>query len=66
MAAAKESSAPSAASLSASITNDAETALVSLGYKPQQAAHAIAQVLKANPEIEDSEQLIRQSLKSMA
>lgn len=59
-------SAPSAASLSTSITNDAETALVSLGYKPQQAAHAIAQVLKANPEIEDSEQLIRQSLKSMA
>ena len=62
----KGSSAPSAASLSTSITNDAETALVSLGYKPQQAAHAIAQVLKANPEIEDSEQLIRQSLKSMA
>jgi len=62
----EESSAPSAASVSASITNDAETALVSLGYKPQQAAHAIAQVLKANPEIEDSEQLIRQSLKSMA
>lgn len=60
------SSAPSAASLSTSITNDAETALVSLGYKPQQAAHAIAQVLKSNPEIEDSEQLIRQSLKSMA
>jgi len=62
----EESSVPSAASLSASITNDAETALVSLGYKPQQAAHAIAQVLKANSEIEDSEQLIRQSLKSMA
>lgn len=50
----------------ASITNDAETALISLGYKPQQAAHAIAQVLKANPEIQDSEELIRQSLKSMA
>ena len=62
----EERSAPSAASVSASITNDAETALVSLGYKPQQAAHAIAQVLKANSEIEDSEQLIRQSLKSMA
>lgn len=50
----------------ASITNDAETALISLGYKPQQAAHAIAQVLKAHPEIQDSEELIRQSLKSMA
>ncbi len=49
-----------------SINNDAETALVSLGYKPQQAAHAIAQVLKANPQINDSEELIRQSLKSMA
>lgn len=49
-----------------SITNDAETALVSLGYKPQQAAHAIAQVLKAHPKIGDSEELIRHSLKSMA
>lgn len=54
------------APVSASITNDAETALVSLGYKPQQAAHAIAAVLKANPEITRSEELIRRSLKSMA
>ena len=54
------------APVSASITNDAETALVSLGYKPQQAAHAIAAVLKANPEITGSEELIRRSLKSMA
>lgn len=52
--------------VSASITNDAETALISLGYKPQQAAHAIAAVLKANPEITGSEELIRRSLKSMA
>lgn len=51
---------------SLSITSDAETALVSLGYKPQQAAYAIAQVLKAKPEITDSETLIRQALKSMA
>ncbi|GJM13936.1 MAG: Holliday junction ATP-dependent DNA helicase RuvA [Pseudohongiella sp.] len=51
---------------SSSMTNDAETALVSLGYKPQQAAHAIAQVLKAQPQIKDSEELIRHSLKSMA
>lgn len=49
-----------------SIRKDAETALISLGYKPQQAAHAIAQVLKTNPGIADSEELIRQSLKSMA
>ncbi len=51
---------------SSSMTKDAEAALVSLGYKPQQAAHAIAQVLKAKPNISDSEQLIRQSLKSLA
>jgi len=50
----------------ASITSDAETALISLGYKPQQAAHAIAAVLKTNPEILGSEELIRHSLKSMA
>ena len=52
--------------VSASITNDAETALISLGYKPQQAAHAIAAVLKTNPKIQGSEELIRHSLKSMA
>ena len=45
---------------------DAEIAMVSLGYKPQQAARAISQVLKNNPEIDDSEELIRFSLKSMA
>lgn len=48
------------------ITREAETALVSLGYKPQQAARAIAQVLKDNPEIAESETLIRLALKSMA
>jgi len=53
-------------SASSSIMNDAETALISLGYKPQQAAHAIAQALKINPEIGNSEELIRYSLKSMA
>ena len=44
---------------------DAEIAMVSLGYKPQQASRAISQVLKNNPEIDDSEELIRFSLKSM-
>ena len=53
-------------SAGASINSDAETALISLGYKPQQAAHAIAAVLKTNPEIQGSEELIRHSLKSMA
>ncbi|PCJ27799.1 MAG: Holliday junction branch migration protein RuvA [SAR86 cluster bacterium] len=47
------------------MSKDAETALISLGYKPQQAAHAIAQVMKNNPDIGDSEELIRQALKSM-
>ncbi len=48
------------------MANDAETALISLGYKPQQAAHAIARALTAKPDISDSGQLIRQSLKTMA
>lgn len=63
---AEVSTGEKSAVFSTSIINDTETALISLGYKPQQAAHAIAQVLKANPEISDSEQLIRESLKSMA
>lgn len=49
-----------------SMTRDAETALVGLGYKPAQAARAIARVLNENPDIADSEELIRLSLKSMA
>lgn len=48
-----------------SMSRDAETALVSLGYKPQQASRAISQVVKDNPEIVDSEALIRLALKSM-
>ena len=48
-----------------SFIKDAEIAMINLGYKPQQAARAIAQVLKVNPEINDSEELIRFSLKSM-
>ena len=48
-----------------SFTKDAEIAMINLGYKPQQAARAIAQVLKVNLEISDSEELIRFSLKSM-
>ena len=44
-------------------SKDAEAALIGLGYKPQQAARAIAQVLKDNLEITDSEELIRLSLK---
>jgi Holliday junction DNA helicase RuvA len=54
------------AAVSASISRDAETALVSLGYKPPQAARAIAGVLHANADVADSEELIRLALKSMA
>ena len=49
-----------------SITRDAETGMVSLGYKPQQAARAIAMVMKENNDITASEELIRHALKSMA
>lgn len=49
-----------------SISKDAETALIGLGYKPPQAARAIAVVMKENPDVEDSEALIRLALKSMA
>ncbi|MBQ13289.1 MAG: Holliday junction branch migration protein RuvA [Gammaproteobacteria bacterium] len=48
------------------ISKDAETALISLGYKPQIAASAIAKVIKENIAIEDSETLIRLALKGMA
>jgi holliday junction DNA helicase RuvA len=64
---ADDEGSPSAATTSVSgISKDAETALVSLGYKPQQAAHAIAQVLKQHSGLQDSEELIRRALRSMA
>lgn len=50
----------------ASAAREAETALVSLGYKLPQAARAIAAVHKDRPEIVSSEELIRFALKSMA
>ena len=57
--------ASEAGSSASAVTKDAETALVSLGYKPMQAARAIALVIKDNPGIANSEELIRLSLKSM-
>ena len=57
--------ASEAGSAASTVTRDAETALVSLGYKPMQAARAIAQVIKDNPGIANSEELIRLALKSM-
>ncbi len=47
------------------ITRDAETALIALGYKPQQAARAIAAVMKDEASIANSEELIRMALKGM-
>jgi holliday junction DNA helicase RuvA len=57
-----KASSPSAASAA----REAETALVSLGYKLPQAARAIASVQKDRPELASSEELIRFALKSMA
>jgi len=48
------------------MSQEAETALVALGYKPQEAARVIAQVLKLNSDLNRSEELIRLALRSMA
>ncbi len=48
------------------MSQEAETALVSLGYKPQEAARVITQVLKLNSDLQRSEDLIRLALRSMA
>jgi Holliday junction DNA helicase RuvA len=47
-----------------SIQEDAESALVALGYKPQEAAKIIAGILKVS-DVASSEELIRLALKSM-
>ena len=49
----------------ASISREAETALVSLGYKPAEASRAITRVLQQHPDTADSESLIRLVLKGM-
>ena len=48
------------------ITEEAETALISLGYKPQDAARMIARALKEDDSPTGSEVLIRRALRSMA
>ena len=58
-------SSANAAPSTSSISKEAETALLALGYKPQQAARAVAQVLKSDPDVADSESLIRLALKGM-
>lgn len=45
------------------LVQDAESALVALGYKPAEAAKAISKVF--SEEMESSEQIIREALKSM-
>ena len=56
---------PGATHSTSAMGKEAETALLALGYKPQQAARAVAMVLKSDPEIPDSENLIRLALKGM-
>ncbi|MDT8428236.1 MAG: Holliday junction branch migration protein RuvA [Pseudomonadales bacterium] len=45
---------------------DAETALIALGYKPQEAARVVMQVLKQHDDLASSEELIRLALRSLA
>ncbi len=54
-----------ASSPQASITADAESALIALGYKPTDAAKVITSVQK-NETVDTSEELIRLALKSLA
>lgn len=56
---------PGATQSTSAMGKEAETALLALGYKPQQAARAVAMVLKSAPEVPDSESLIRLALKGM-
>ncbi len=58
--------APHAGLSDRQMSQEAETALVGLGYKPQEAARVIAQVLKLNSDLNRSEELIRLALRSMA
>jgi Holliday junction DNA helicase RuvA len=45
-------------------SQEAETALIALGYKPQEAARMIAGVMKSDPGIVRSEDIIRQALRN--
>jgi holliday junction DNA helicase RuvA len=48
------------------LSEDAETALIALGYKPQDAAKMVIRVMKDKPGIERSEEIIRLALRAMA
>jgi holliday junction DNA helicase RuvA len=47
------------------VSADAETALISLGYKPAEAARMVLRALRDNPELGRSEDIIRLALKGM-
>jgi Holliday junction DNA helicase RuvA len=47
------------------LSEDAETALIALGYKPQDAAKMVMRVLKDKPDIGRSEEIIRLALRAM-
>ncbi len=57
--------APQQASGASAVSEDAETALIALGYKPAEAARMIVRTLKDNPTLERSEEIIRLALKGM-
>ena len=57
--------APRPASGGNAVSEDAETALIALGYKPAEAARMIVRTLKDNPGLERSEEIIRLALKGM-
>jgi holliday junction DNA helicase RuvA len=48
-----------------SVSADAETALISLGYKPADAARMVVRTLRDNPALNRSEDIIRLALKGM-
>lgn len=54
-----------AAHADSSVSADAETALISLGYKPADAARMVVRTLRDNPELARSEDIIRLALKGM-
>jgi len=58
--------APGVSAGERAISQEAETALIALGYKPQDATRMIAQVLKVDNTIARSEDLIRQALRNAA
>lgn len=47
------------------LSEDAETALIALGYKPQEAAKMVMRVLRDQPDISRSEEIIRLALRAM-